>query len=120
MKNTFKKVLVLALAALMLLSLASCGKLSGTYTATVFGTGAKLEFDGKKVTVSATLVGQELASVEGTYKIKGDEITFDFSDKDADEDVNKLLESLNGTLAFEKGDDYIKIGDTKYTKQEEK
>lgn len=118
MKNMFKKVLVLALAAMMLLSLASCSKLSGTYTATVVGTGSKLDFDGKKVTVTATVLGKDLASIEGTYKIKGDEITFDFSDKEADEDVNKILESLNGTLSFEKGDDYIKIGDVKYTKKD--
>ena len=118
MKNTFKIVLITALVAMMLLSLASCAKLSGTYEATVVGTGSKLEFDGKKVTVSAVVFDKAIASIEGTYKIKGDEITFDFTDKEAGEDLNKILEKLNGTLTFEKGDDYIKIGDAKYTKKD--
>ena len=119
MKNTFKKILVVALAALMLLSLASCGKkLSGTYTADIAGTGSKMVFNGKNVTVSATLLGQDLASIEGTYTIKGDEITFDFSDDEASDKLNKVLEALSGTLTFEKGDGYVKIGGTKYTKEE--
>ena len=119
MKNTFKKILVVALAALMILSLASCGKkLSGTYTADLLGTGTKMVFDGKNVTVSVTLLGQDLASVEGTYKIKGEEITFDFSNEDVDEDLNEVLEALSGTLSFEDGDGYVKIGGTKYTKEE--
>ena len=121
MKNTFKKVLVVALAALMLFSLASCGKkLSGTYTADIFGTGTKMVFDGKNVTVSVTVLGQDVAAVEGTYKIKGEEITFDFADEEADDDVNKVLEALSGTQTFEEGDDYIKIGSTKYTKEAKK
>ena len=115
MKNTLRNVLVIALAALMLFSLASCGKkLSGTYTADVLGTGSKMVFKGKDVTVSVTVLGQEIASVEGTYKIKDGEITFEFSNDEADEDAKDVLDALSGTLTFEEGDDYIKIGGTKY------
>ena len=103
----------------MLLSLVSCGKLSGTYESAVLGTGSKITFSGSKVTITAIVLGQDVASIEGKYKVKGDEITFDYSDKEENEDLNKILETLNGTLSFEKGDDYIKIGAVKYTKKDQ-
>ena len=118
MKNTLKKVIVIALAALMLFSLASCAKkLSGTYTADKWGTGTKMVFDGNKVTVSATLLTEELASVSGTYEIKDNQITFNFVDENASAELNDVLEAISGTHSFEEGEGYIKIGDVKYTKE---
>ena len=111
----FTKVLALAIVLSMTcLLLASCG-LSGTYKNNgLFGFAAtELTFKGSKVTIE--MGGVE---AEGTYKIKGDKITIEFADENEDDaswsDIFKLL---NGEHDFEKGDDYIKIGDTKYTKE---
>ena len=111
------KVLALALVVVMLcVSLVSCGKkLSGEYEATILGSGVVLEFEGKKVTYTAKVLGVEAASVEGEYSIKGDEITLSFGEDDKD------AKKLNGTFDFEEGDDYIKIGEFgKFEKVEKK
>ena len=114
MKKSVRILAVAMVAVMLCLTLASCGKtLSGKYEATVLGSGVELEFDGKKVTYTAKILGAEAASVEGTYEIKDDEITLSFEgdDEDADE--------LEGTFDFEEGDDYIKIGEFgKFTKVE--
>ena len=108
------KVLALAVVVAMLcLALASCG-LSGTYKNNgLFGLGAtELTFKGSKVIV-------EMGSIEaeGTYKIDGDKITIEFEDENEDDFTGSdLFQLLNGEHDFEKGDDYIKIGGTKYTK----
>ena len=109
--KTSVKVISLALALVTLVCVfASCGtKLSGTYSAEAFGTGVSYEFKGSKVTVSFKLLGQS-ESIEGTYKIKDDEITFTFDSDD------KEAKEYSGTFDFEKGDDYIKIEGVKYTK----
>ena len=115
MKRTFVKVAALALAIITLTCmLASCGtRLSGTYSNEVeaFGikSGTSYTFKGNKVTITMTLVGQS-EQIEGTYKIDGDKITFEF------ENDSELLEEASGTVDFEKGDDYIKIAGIKYTK----
>ncbi|MBQ2988351.1 MAG: hypothetical protein IJD59_04525 [Clostridia bacterium] len=110
----FTKVLALAMVlAMTCLLLASCG-LSGTYKNNgLFGFGAtELTFKGSKITVE--LGGVE---AEGTYKIKDDKITIEFPDENEDEaTLGDLFQLLNGEHSFEKGDDYIKIGGTKYTK----
>ena len=107
------RILAIAMVAVMLcLTLASCGKtLSGKYEATVLGSGIELEFDGKKVTYTAKVLGTDAASIEGTYEIKDDKITLSFDSEDA--------EKLDGTFDFEEGEDYIKIGALgKFTKVE--
>lgn len=110
MKNTIR-VMALVMALLMVgVLLVSCGKtLSGTYSAEVAKTGVTFEFSGKKATITSKAVGVELFSVEGTYEIDGDKITFSFEDSKAEE--------YSGTFDFEEGDDYIKIGVVKYTKK---
>ena len=108
------KVLALAIVvAMACVVLASCG-LSGKYEATVFGTGTELEFKGSKVYMTFKVLTFSSDPVEGTYKISGDKITFDFTSDDYSNDVNDMLEKFQGELDFEKGDGYIKIGGTKY------
>lgn len=119
MKRILSIVLAAAVLATLCLSLASCGKLSGKYTADVFGTGTTMTFDGKKVKIgfTVTLLG-EVASVDATYKIKGDTITFEFADEDevSNSSAKKVIQSLEEPVSFEKGEDYIKINGVKYTK----
>ena len=56
MKRILSIVLAVAVLATMCLSLASCGKkLSGKYSADVFGTGTTMTFDGKKVKIGFTV-----------------------------------------------------------------
>ena len=118
-----KKVIRLIALSLVLVMamgvLASCGKtLSGKYSADIFGTGTTLTFDGKNVKVAVTVLSQEVASVDATYEIKDDKITFDFVDEDKVENdkAKDVLESWKAPAAFEEGDGYIKIGGVKYTK----
>ena len=114
MKKTTKILALVLVVAMLGCMLAACGKkLSGKYSMEAFGTGATMDFSGSKVTITVKLVGKELASVDGTYKIEDDQITLNFeSDED---DVNKY----NGTFDFEEGDGYIKIGAFgKFTKAE--
>ena len=104
-----KKIIALALVAVMLtMTLVSCGGVSGTYSAEAIGTGVELEFKGSKVSARFKVLGMYSDPVEGTFKVKGDEITITFPDGD------KETEDLSGTHAFEKGDDYIKIGIVTY------
>ena len=111
----FTKVLALAVVLSMTcLLLASCG-ISGTYKSSgLFGAGAtELTFKGNKVTIEK--LGME---VEAKYKVKGDKITIEVMDEDEEgASWDDLLKAFNGEHDFEKGDDYIKIGSTKYTKE---
>ena len=112
MKNTFVKVIALALVVATLACVfASCGKtISGTYTAEALGTGAEFEFKGSKVSITVKVLGFSGDPVEGKYEIKDDKITFTFESDDSD------IKKYDGTFDFEKGDDYIKIGGVKYKK----
>lgn len=114
------RILSVVLAVLMLcLALASCGKkLSGKYSADVLGTGTTLAFDGSDVKIAITVLGNEVASIDATYKIKDDKISFDVADEEKIENTlaKKVVASLEKEVAFEEGDDYIKIGDVKYEK----
>jgi len=104
-----KKIIALVLVAVMLtMTLASCGGISGKYSAELLGTGVELEFKGSKVNARFKVLGSYGEAIEGKYKIKGDKITITFPDGD------KETEDLSGTHAFEKGDDYIKIGVVTY------
>ena len=104
-----KKIVALVLVAVMLtMTLASCGGISGTYSAEVLGIGVEYEFKGSKVTITPKLLGGYGDPVEATYKIKDDKITITIK---GDEDSEYA-----GTYDFEKGDDYIKIGAVTYKK----
>ena len=64
---------------------------------------------------AAKALGAEVASVEGEYSIKDDQITLTFGEEDDD------AKKMNGTFDFEEGEDYIKIGTFgKFTKVEKK
>lgn len=120
MKKILSLVLAIAVLATLCMTLASCGKkLSGKYSADVYGTGTTMTFDGKNVKIgfTVTLLG-EIASVDATYQIKGDEITFDFADEDevSNSNAKKVIESLEKPVSFEEGDGYIKINGVKYEK----
>lgn len=106
-------IAVALVVALVCLTLASCG-LSGTYKNNgAWGLGAtELEFKGSKVTIT-------MGDVEATgkYEINDDKITITLDNADDDNlSWSDVLNGFNGTHSFEKGDDYIKIGSTKYTK----
>ena len=117
------RILAVALVAVMLcLTLASCGKVSGTYEpaatsggllggiAEAFNTGVEYTFKGSKVIIETTVVGTT-NTFEGKYSIKDDQITFTFEDEDA--------KSYDGTFDFEKLDNgNIKIGGVEYKKVE--
>lgn len=108
MSKNIIRVSALALVIIMLTAvLASCGGPSGTYEAEILGQGLSYTFKGSKVTIKVKLLGT-VNSFAGKYKVDGDEITFTFEDDDA--------EKYSGTMTFEQGDDYIKIGGVKYTK----
>lgn len=112
-----KKLLCAVLVVVMVLSLAACGnKLKGTYKSEEkFGAYVTYTFDGDKVTFAAyaPLVGKVM-EVSGTYEINKDtnEITFTYGES---EDTG---DAPTGTVSFEKGDGYIKIGGTKLIPQE--
>ena len=118
------KIMAVVMAALMLcLCMTSCAKtLKGKYSADFLGTGTTLEFDGKNVeiAITVTLLG-EVASVDATYEIKDDKISFDIADEEEVDNAlaKKVIEALEEPADFEEGDDYIKIGDVKYKVVEE-
>lgn len=119
MKNTIKLIALALVLVMSVLTLAACAKtLSGKYQATVFGNGTVLTFNGNKVTIAITAFGKELGAVEANYEIKDDKISFSFPELDdsADAAVQAFADALKEPVAFEEGDDYIKIGSTKYNK----
>lgn len=111
-----KKLLCAVLVVVMVLSLAACGnKLKGTYKSDeAFGSYMTYTFDGDKVTVVAYALTMKVMEVQGTYEINkdGNEITFTYGEG---EDTG---DAPTGTVAFEKGDGYIKIGNSKLYPQE--
>ncbi len=121
MKKVLKVLSLVMVAAMLCITLASCGKtLSGKYEndATALGTGVvtTYEFSGKKVTltvetkVAGAVVGDPI-SIEGKYSIDDDKITFEFEGDD--EDAKKYSQAVD----FEEGEDYIKIGIVKFEKK---
>lgn len=120
MKKSTLKVLALALVAVVVcITMVACAKtLNATYTyeinvAGVSSAKTTYEFSGKKVTltVSSETIGVPATSttLTGTYKIKGDTITFDF-----DEDTTG---AYSVAVPFEETDNGIKIAGVEYTKQ---
>ena len=121
-RNIIKIFALMLIVAMMLCTFAGCSKkvTSGTYEAeiSILGQSYKVSytFKGNKVTAQSklTVLGQvKEKSVSGTYEIVENsdgtmEITFSFGEET---DILK-----NGTVTFEQGDDYIKLGGIKYTK----
>ncbi len=119
MKKTMRILSVIMAVLMLCLALASCGKkLSGKYSADVLGTGTTLTFKGSDVKIAITVLGNEVASTDATYKIKDDKISFDVVDEEEIENTlaKKVISALEEEVAFEEGDDYIKIGNVKYEK----
>lgn len=112
-----KKIMRIIALALIIATvgclLASCGALSGTYKSI---TGTTYEFKGSKVIIN--YFGFD-TGVEGTYKINGDKIKFEFKTDGIESDTLKGIISDIGKIehSFEKGDGYIKIDGIKYEKQ---
>ena len=120
MKKSFVKVVALALALITVSCMfIACGtKLSGTYTKESAGMSASFTFKGSKVTLEMDLGILGEYEAEGTYEIKDDEISFDFTGADEDDGImEELLDELTETMKFEKGKDYIKIAGEKYEKE---
>ena len=122
MKTSIRILAVVLVAVMLCLSLASCGStLKGKYESKVGVLGLvrkTMEFKGDSVTVTYVVSDLEVATLEGTYTIKDDKIIFDFVDESGvdHKDAKDFLETLQGELSFEKGDDSIKIGGVEYTK----
>lgn len=113
MKKTVRILALVMALATVLCVFAACGKtLKGEYSAEIAGTGVTYTFEGSKVTITTSVLGVKAVEIEGTYKIKDDEITFTFESDDKD------AKEYDGTFDFEEGDDYIKIGIAKYTKKD--
>ena len=118
------KILALTLAVVLLCaSLAACGKkLSGKYSADFLGTGTTLTFDGSDVTIAITVtfVG-EVASLNATYEIKDDKITFDIADEETvtNDLAKKVITELEKPQSFSEGENTITIGGVTYTLQAE-
>ena len=119
-RNSIMKKTVRILAATMALLMvcfvfASCGTISGTYSNEVeaFGiaSGTTFTFKGNKVSMTIKVAGMSSDPIEGTYKIKGDKITFTFKGDSKD------AEKWNQELSFEKTDAGIKIGGVEYKKK---
>ena len=122
MKKSVRILSVVMVALMICLTLASCGKtLSGKYSADILGTGTTMTFDGKdvKIAITVTLIG-EVASVDATYKIKDDKISFDIADEEevTNELAKKVIATLEEPVPFEEGEDYIKINGVKYEKKD--
>lgn len=129
MKTMTRVVAVALVAVVMCMMLASCGNtLSGSYSATyesegIFGLGAgtyttTYEFKGNKVvrTDDVTRGGSTTSTVtNGTYEIKDDQIIFTW-DKNVETNENGDSVVSTNKYEFSKGDDFIYIGDRKYTK----
>ena len=122
MKKSIRILAVALIAVMLCVCLASCGNtLKGEYESKLGALGLirnTMEFEGENVTVKYWVSDIAVTTVEGTYTIKDDKITFDFVDESGVEhkDAKDFLATLTGELTFEKGDDYVKIGGVEYTK----
>ena len=108
-----KKWIALSLALVLIASfLVSCGTmLNGSYSAEVFGSKMTYTFTGNKVTLTVSVLGTQIASIDGTYKIKGSSITLTFGGDEAE------AKQYSGSYDFVKNDGSIKIGLVEYKKQ---
>ena len=122
MKTMTRVVAVALVAVMMCMMLASCATISGSYSGK--GTGLlsavsyTYEFKGKNVTVTTKtevpFIGTITNTQTGTYVIEDDKITFTWTDGEEADDKGTVVET--GPYAFEKGSDYIKIGEMTLTK----
>ena len=122
MKTMLKIVAVTLLAVMMCTMLASCttisGKYSGSMKVLLVYVKYTYEFKGNNVTLTTTtpvpFIGDIVNTQTGTYEIKDDQITFTW-DTSENKDGATVVES--GPFKFEKGSDYIKIGEMTLTQE---
>ena len=114
MKRIISTILACALLVGVMLTLVSCGGLSGTYEGGLFD----LKFKGESVTIIVG-EGEDKAELKGTYEIEEKDgkktISFDFVDEDEATDEQKYIlgiadSILGAKLGFEEDGDKIKIG----------
>ncbi len=115
MKKIVSALLVCVLLVGCVLTLVSCGGLSGTYSNAL----CDLKFSGNKVTA---IVGED--EIEGTYEIKEKEdgkktISFDFIESEEDNGVLAAIDAILGSdVSFSEGEDSITIARVfKFTKK---
>lgn len=113
MKKIISTMLVCVLLLGCVFTLASCSRLSGTYSNVEDGTGTTYEFDGDQLVMKTYLLGVKTAEVEGTYEIKDDEIIITWETVGGKE-VEARFEFERG---FDDGKAYIEINDDKYIKE---
>ncbi|MCL2720956.1 MAG: hypothetical protein FWD47_06405 [Treponema sp.] len=110
MKNTKKIIGIIALVAIIGLTIAACGggggKLDGTYENTTAGFTTSYTFEGN--TVVMKMGGSVLA--EGTFEAKSGELSFNFSNGVSD----SFKYSLKGNTLTLSNNNY---GDAVYTKK---
>ncbi len=110
MKNAVRVMSVALVVVMLGALLVSCGTMfSGEYSREVLGvtTTYEFKFGGKLiVTTESSLLGNN--TIEGTYKIDGDEIIITTTSGD---------KTVTDTHDFEKGDSYIKIDGVQYDKK---
>lgn len=118
-----KKHIVTILLCLALLGLAGCSDsstpaLSGTYRAESYGMTMDYTFTGDAVTAQFFMAGYEIGRYDGTYTLndKWTQITFSFDPSQAMSEAQfpEGMTSLGGTFTFQRGNDYITIGNIRY------
>lgn len=143
MKKILSAFLVCVLLVGTVFALVSCGGISGTYEFSEDGMSQTLKFSGKNLEVTMTYE-DETETIKYTYELNDDEtkITLTMTEeaindmkqkaKEAyaemtgtdvsavtDEMISDMIDGITEpeTMDFEKGEDYVKIDDVKYTKK---
>lgn len=117
-----KHISLLLTVLLFALALVGCGEkeapLTGTYQATVLGTGTSLTFTGDQIRVCYSVNGVEVATQEGTFLLNEEEdrISIDLNQEEyVILDLPEDAVSFNGIFSFARGKDYIRIGTVLYS-----
>ena len=122
MKKTTRIIAALILVVMLCVSLASCSKPSGEYEADIAGVAkVTLNFDGDDVQMAFVIAGETVASLDATFEVEDDKITFDIANEDEIDNyiVKQFIRALESPNDFVKEKDYIKIDGQVYTKVEE-
>lgn len=134
MKKILSAFLVCVLLVGTVFALVSCGGLSGTYEFSEDGMTQTVKFSGNNLEVTMTYE-DETETMKYTYELNDDEtkITLTMSKEDAKKtladmtgaDVSEITDEMleqagmlePQELDFEKGEDFVKIDEIKYTKK---
>lgn len=119
--TNFRKAAAGILLFLFFPVMAACAgpePLSGTYSASYYGTGITYFFSDEIVSVRYLVGGYEIGRFEGTYSLNDDRtqitLTFDADQMTTGNSLPTGLTSLGGTFEFQQGDGYIVIGQIRY------